>query len=191
MINNWVRIKSGYGPSVEEIYKDRIGSYAKFYKMDPLSRLGFVASELLLDAEGSRDREWGETRGVVLMNATSSLADDRNYQRTIVGDDAFPSPSLFVYTLPNVVTGEIAIRNRYYGETNFFVLPGADPEQMSKVIEMSFCDDKLQSLLTGWIDCEDEEHYDALMFIANRTVCGRRAELAEEIAALFEKEIKY
>ena len=37
--------------SLTDIYKSQIGGYPKFYKMDPLARLGFVASELLLDKE--------------------------------------------------------------------------------------------------------------------------------------------
>ena len=42
------------------------------------------------------------------------------FQETIQhADSYYPSPALFVYTLPNIVTGEIAIRNKYYGETSF------------------------------------------------------------------------
>lgn len=40
------------------LYKQMIGNYPKFYKMDGLSRLGFVASEILLNAEkGETDKE--------------------------------------------------------------------------------------------------------------------------------------
>ena len=35
-----------------ELYRSHIGDYPKFFKMDTLSKLGFVASELLLLAEG-------------------------------------------------------------------------------------------------------------------------------------------
>ena len=171
-----------------ELYKTHIGDYSKFYKMDPLCRVGFMASELLLTAEDCRQKQWGESRGVVLFNATSSLADDRNYQATIDDSEtAFPSPSLFVYTLPNVLTGEIAIRNHYYGETNFVVLPEFDSNTMSAIIEMTFCDKYLQSLVTGWVDCYNETNYNVLMFIVERDVTGHSTELSQEIKILTEK----
>ena len=147
------------------IYKKYIGNYSKFHKMDPLCKLGFVASELLLDAEGQRDKEWGESRGVLLFNSTSSLTDDRNYQKTIEGEDAFPSPSLFVYTLPNVVTGEICIRNHFYGESNFMVLPEYDESRMSQLISAAFADSCTKSLLTGWLECWSEDNFSAMMYI--------------------------
>ncbi|MCR4811007.1 MAG: hypothetical protein K5867_00185 [Bacteroidales bacterium] len=171
-----------------ELYKTHVGDYSKFYKMDPLCRVGFMASELLLTAEDCRQKQWGESRGVVLFNATSSLADDRNYQATIDDSEtAFPSPSLFVYTLPNVLTGEIAIRNHYYSETNFVVLPEFDSNTMSAIIEMTFCDKYLQSLVTGWVDCYDETNYNVLMFIVERDVTGHSTELSQEIKILTEK----
>lgn len=153
---------------LNELFKQYVGNYPKYYKMDPLCKVGFVASELLLDAEGERDRQWGESRGVVIFSASGSLADDRNYQKTIEGDEPFPSPSLFVYTLPNVLTGEIAIRNHYYGESNCFVLPSFDPEIMARAITSCFCDNCLLSLVTGWVDCYDENHYDATLFTVSR-----------------------
>ena len=168
-----------------DIYKEHINDYPKFYKMDPLCKVGFVASELLLNAEGRRQEQWGESRGVVLFNAASSLADDRNYQATIDDPEtSFPSPSLFVYTLPNVLTGEIAIRNHFYGETNFIVLPTLDSEAMASAIEMTFSDESLQSLVTGWVDCYSESQYDVLMLIVERDAIGHRDELSDEIKRL-------
>ena len=170
-----------------DLYKEHINDYPKFYKMDPLCKAGFVASELLLNAEGRRQEQWGESRGVVLFNAASSLADDRNSQTTIDNPEtSFPSPSLFVYTLPNVLTGEIAIRNHFFGETNFIVMPKPDCDTMAAVIDMTFNDDSLQSLVTGWVDCYNESTYDVLMFIVERDALGNSNELSDEIKRLFE-----
>lgn len=176
---------AGVDTLLTDLYKARIGDYPKFYKMDPLCRLGFVASELLLNAENRREEQFGESRGVVLFNAASSLADDRNYQETIKNPDAFfPSPSLFVYTLPNVLTGEIAIRNHYYGETNFIVLPHLDSAAMADGIRMSFTDRDLRSLLTGWVDCYSETSFDLLLFLVDSEVVGREVGLQQEIEKL-------
>lgn len=141
------------------LYKQMIGNYPKFYKMDGLSRLGFVASEILLNAEkGETDKE----RAIIFFNHSSSIASDRNYKESINDkDNYFPSPSIFVYTLPNIVTGEIAIRNHFHGETSFFILPDKDERMMEEILQASCRDDQSKSFLTGWIDYEDERHFEA------------------------------
>lgn len=141
------------------LYKQMIGNYPKFYKMDGLSRLGFVASEILLNAEkGETDKE----RAIIFFNHSSSIASDRNYKESINDkDNYFPSPSIFVYTLPNIVTGEIAIRNHFHGETSFFILPDKDERMMEEILQASCRDAQSKSFLTGWIDYEDERHFEA------------------------------
>lgn len=141
------------------LYKQMIGNYPKFYKMDGLSRLGFVASEILLNAEkGETDKE----RAIIFFNHSSSIASDRNYKESINDkDNYFPSPSIFVYTLPNIVTGEIAIRNHFQGETSFFILPDKDERMMEEILQASCRDAQSKSFLTGWIDYEDERHFEA------------------------------
>lgn len=141
------------------LYKQMTGNYPKFYKMDGLSRLGFVASEILLNAEkGETDKE----RAIIFFNHSSSIASDRNYKESINDkDNYFPSPSIFVYTLPNIVTGEIAIRNHFHGETSFFILPDKDERLMEEILQASCRDAQSKSFLTGWIDYEDERHFEA------------------------------
>lgn len=141
------------------LYKQMIGNYPKFYKMDGLSRLGFVASEILLNAEkGETDKK----RAIIFFNHSSSIASDRNYKESINDkDNYFPSPSIFVYTLPNIVTGEIAIRNHFHGETSFFILPDKDERMMEEILQASCRDDQSKSFLTGWINYEDERHFEA------------------------------
>ena len=151
------------------LYKQMIGNYPKFYKMDGLSRLGFVASEILLNAEkGDTDVERREEEGlleeraIIFFNHSSSIASDRNYKKSINDkDNYFPSPSIFVYTLPNIVTGEIAIRNHFHGETSFFILPDKDERLMEEILQASCRDAQSKSFLTGWIDYEDERHFEA------------------------------
>lgn len=152
------------------LYKQMIGNYPKFYKMDGLSRLGFVASEILLNAEKEEteeekkqeERKNLEERAIIFFNHSSSIASDRNYKESIKDkDNYFPSPSIFVYTLPNIVTGEIAIRNHFQGETSFFILPDKDKKMMEEILQASCRDGQSKSFLTGWIDYEDERHFEA------------------------------
>lgn len=179
-----VAIDAGADHLLAEVYKRHIGSYPKFYKMDRLSQLGFVASELLLSAEGQNNgitelrnneitarRNYGETRAVVLFNHTSSLWADREYARSIaVGEDYFPSPSLFVYTLPNIVCGEIAVRNGYHAETSFYILPRKDEDMMHQVLTSTFQDHSLQSIVAGWIDYEDGSRFEADFKLIERQI---------------------
>ena len=162
---------AGHHSLLTSLYRQMIGNYPKFYKMDGLSRLGFVASEILLNAEkGDTDVERREEEGerlleeraIIFFNHSSSIASDRNYKESINDkDNYFPSPSIFVYTLPNIVTGEIAIRNHFHGETSFFILPDKDERLMEEILQASCRDAQSKSFLTGWIDYEDERHFEA------------------------------
>lgn len=154
-------LETGEKDILIELYKKIIGSYPKFYKMDKLSQLGFVASELLLSQETHRKKECSD-RAVILFNHSSSVWVDREYEHSIDSkEDYFPSPSLFVYTLPNIVCGEIALRNGYHAETSFYILNNKDESIMKSVLVSAFCDKSLESIVTGWIDYKDELNYEA------------------------------
>ena len=152
-----------------ELYRAQVGDYPKFFKMDTLSKLGFMASEMLLKDEGQERYVPREDRAVVLFNKTASLQADTNYQATIQDpENFFPSPAAFVYTLPNIVTGEIAIRNKYYGETSFIVTESCDAQIMARQLMNAFQDPMTQSILGGWLDCTDENHFEARLFLVEK-----------------------
>ena len=152
-----------------ELYRAHVGDYPKFFKMDTLSKLGFVASEMLLKDEGEERFVPREDRAVVLFNRTASLQADTNYQVTIQDpENFFPSPAAFVYTLPNIVTGEIAIRNKFYGETSFIVMESCDAQIMARQLMNAFQDPMTQSILGGWLDCTDENHFEARLFLVEK-----------------------
>jgi 3-oxoacyl-[acyl-carrier-protein] synthase-1 len=148
------------------LYKEHIGDYPKYYKMDGLSRLGFVASELLLHGDGKNAPNHQEKRtAVILFNRSSSIDADRKYQASIADDDFFPSPSVFVYTLPNIVTGEIAIRHQWREETSFYILPERNDALMQQIAQASLAANGAEQVLTGWIDYEDENNYECELTI--------------------------
>ena len=149
-----------------ELYRAHVGDYPKFFKMDTLSKLGFVASELLLQAEGADRFVPREDRAVMFFNRSASLQADSAYQDTIQDPNNFyPSPAAFVYTLPNIVTGEIAIRNKYFGETSFIVLPENNPQIIARELQSAFLDPTTTSILRGWLDCTDENHFEAQLYL--------------------------
>lgn len=151
---------------ISYIYKTFINDYPKFHKMDYLSQLGFVGSEILLQKENASRFIERENRAIIFFNNSSSIDTDKKYYQTICDKESFyPSPSLFVYTLPNIVTGEIALRNKYHGESSFYILSERNEHLMKQILEVSFLDKKTTSILCGWIDYANAENFNASLQI--------------------------
>ena len=136
-----------------ELYRTYVGDYPKFYKMDGLCKLGFLASELLMRCDHDGQQTEDEQRAVILFNHSSSIDTDQHYLASIQPENYFPSPSLFVYTLPNIVTGEIAIRHHLHGETSFYSLASRNEQLMTRIQQAA----------------EDEAHFCADMYILETT----------------------
>ena len=148
-----------------ELYRTYVGDYPKFYKMDGLSKLGFLASELLMKCEQDEQPSENEQRAIILFNHSASIDTDLHYLASIQHEDYYPSPSLFVYTLPNIVTGEIAIRHHLHGETSFYSLASRNEQLITQIQQATLSDQATTSMITGWIDYEDEAHFCADMYI--------------------------
>ena len=137
---------------LSEIYRKYVGDYPKYHKMDALSRLAFLATELLL-SRGDVPQDAG--RATILFNRTSSVVADRCHLGSIAKPGEFyPSPSVFLGTLPNIATGEIAIRHGYTGETSLYITDFRDEALMKKVVSSSFSLGGFRSLICGFVDCE-------------------------------------
>ena len=152
-----------------ELYRTYVGDYPKFYKMDGLCKLGFLASELLMRCDHDGQQTEDEHRAVILFNHSASIDTDQHYLTSIQPGNYFPSPSLFVYTLPNIVTGEIAIRHHLHGETSFYCLASRNEQLMTRIQQAALSDSATTSMITGWIDYEDETHFCADMYILDAT----------------------
>lgn len=100
-----------------EAFKSRVEVNMKFYKMDDLCKLGYLASAWLLDGI-----EYGEEEcGIVMSGKYGCLDTDIRHQQIIDSEgDSSASPAVFVYTLPNVVAAEISIRHHIKGENIWF-----------------------------------------------------------------------
>ena len=147
---------------LKELYLRYMGDYPKFYKMDPLCRLGLVAAELLVQSEGEERPARRTDRAVILVGSSASIVSDKAFLETVQDPEAcYPSPSIFVYTLPNIVAGEIAMRNHYHGETAYYVLPHKDWHYIHRLVAHTLSDPAIHSVLGGWIDYKDNEHFEA------------------------------
>ena len=155
-----------------ETYKHFNLNYPKFHKMDNLSRLGFLACEFLLEGKNIPGIIKGEDMGIILYNAASSADTDRIHQKSIQDRSAYyPSPSVFVYTLANIVIGEICIRHKLFGESTFFISEKFNADLLHNYVTLLLDDHVIQSCITGWLEL-DGDHYDGVLYLIEKTPSG-------------------
>jgi len=137
--------------------------YPKFYKMDTLCKLGWLASEILIKNESLIKEFEPEEIGTVLTNANASLDTDLKYFETT---KAIASPALFVYTLSNIVAGEICIRNNFKGENAFFVFEEFNAAFIKAYVDDLFTGKSIKLCICGWVDVL-EENYKAVLYLVS------------------------
>ncbi len=148
-------------------YKDLETDYSKFFKMDNLSKLAFLGADVLLKQENV-EPENEENIALVFSNNASSLDTDRKYQKSIEDNNNFyPSPAVFVYTLPNICMGEISIKHKLYSENSFFIFENFNPEYLYAYSEGLIKENKAEKVLCGWVNV-DKEEYTAFLYLVTK-----------------------
>lgn len=143
----------------KEAYKSLEINYPKFHKMDNLSKLAFLASEMIL-----KDKDNSKT-ALVFANKSSSLDTDFKYQKSINSQESYyPSPAVFVYTLPNICVGEISIKQKMQTENAFFVLDKFDEKFLNDYSEQILQSGKAEKALCGWVELY-QESYKAFVYL--------------------------
>lgn len=130
--------------------------YPKFHKMDNLAKLGFLAAEHLLAGYDFRTTGTSSRTGIILANASSSLDTDLRHETQL--RQGLASPALFVYTLPNIVVGELCIRHGITGESLLFVVENYDATAQVAYVANLFAHQRIDRCLGGWIDFFDEDY---------------------------------
>ena len=146
------------------IYRHLNIQYPKFHKMDNLSKLGWLANEILLQGSFDLGQYRSEDIGIVLSNANSSLDTDIKYQEST---KEMASPALFVYTLPNIVIGEIAIKHKFKGENAFFISENFDAPYIQQYISGLLQNNILQCCICGWVEVL-KNNYKACLFLIEK-----------------------
>jgi hypothetical protein len=144
-----------------ELFRALSLNYPKWYKMDRLSQLGILASELLLKQSFDPELYLPSQLAIVLSNSHSSLDTDSRFAAQM---DGIPSPAVFVYTLPNIVTGEISIRHKFKGEQAFFLTPEPDFQLLQQYVQTLFAEGHTKGCITGWID-SFRNRQEAILFL--------------------------
>jgi len=153
---------------LKSAYRSLSIQYPKFFKMDSLCKLAFLSAEVLLKDAEMASRYSSEEIGLIILNSSSSLETDEKHQESI-GDrgNYFPSPSVFVYTLPNIMTGEIAIRHKIKGENAVLICEKPDPQLIYQQVDELFMQKRVSCCIAGWVDAYHEKRLSCLMLIEN------------------------
>ena len=166
---------------IKNAYKSLKTDYPKFFKMDNLSKLAFLAADVLLRNENLDEEE--NDIALVFSNKASSLDTDRKHQAAIENDaEYFPSPAVFVYTLPNICLGEISIKQRLYSENSFFIFDRFNAEHLQLYANSLLRNEKAEKVLCGWVDF-DEDSYEAFLYLVEKE--GEIEHKTEEINSLY------
>ena len=140
-------------------YKKLEIAYPKFHKMDGLCKLGIIASEVLF-----KDHYISSDTALVFSNSVSSLETDKKHQQAMGG---MVSPSIFVYTLPNIVLGEISIKHKLQSENVFFIENRFNAELLRDYAEVLLEAKKTPAVVCGWIDLKNAE-YDVFLCLISK-----------------------
>jgi len=144
-------------------YKNLNLEYPKFYKMDILSKTAFIGVEILKNKRPEISKYEGDEMALLFSNRNSSADTDIKFIKSYQEDKA-PSPALFVYTLPNILIGEIAIRNKWYGENLFVIHPSFDPDFFSSYGNI-LLSKKQNACICGWVNVIEEDIECLLFFV--------------------------
>jgi len=154
LVDNFVQKgDSDFATIIREQNKELNNKDIKFFKMDDLSKLGSTGVSFLLKNNQCIDNVPLEKRGIFLADYSSSINSDIKHQYAIDNEgDQIASPAVFVYTLPNIVIGEICIKNKFQGENTFFIL-SKEKRDFAVPILLKFAGQtNLELVIVGW--CE-------------------------------------
>ena len=150
--------KPGQG-FLKESYKFLNISYPKFHKMDDLCKLGILSTEVLF-----KNREIPADTALVFSNSASSLETDKQHKILM---ETTVSPAVFVYTLPNIVLGEISIKHKLQSENAFFISNKFNASLLKDYSEILLDSLKASAVVCGWIEWKNAE-YDVFLCLISK-----------------------
>lgn len=155
--------KNSISEFLKEIYIQSEMSYPKFHKMDLLCKAGILAVEQISIKEPLSETD----TALVFANRHSSLVSDEKHAQAIFSKDPVASPAVFVYTLPNIVLGEISIRHKLLSENLFLIFERFSPNFFSDYPVQILRENKAEKVLAGWIEV-NESKMDVLVFLIEK-----------------------
>lgn len=174
---------SSFSEFAKAAYKNFNMEYPKFFKMDNLSKLAFLASEIILKTVVNQEEN--NNIALVFANQSSSLDTDAKYQSSIADKgNYFPSPAVFVYTLPNICIGEISIKHKLQSENAFFVFEEFNAAFMSNYANLLLETNKAEKVLCGWVEYYNE-NFKAVVYLVEKQ--GKLKHNEQTVNTLYNK----
>jgi hypothetical protein len=182
----------GFAEFIKAAFKSLNQPYPKFYKMDNLSKLAFVGAEVLLNGLNLLDTYSREDIAMVFLNRASTMNTDREHQLSIDSrENYFPSPAIFVYTLPNIMMGEICIKQKFFGENLLLVTEKFDAKLLYDQTAQLMNRNKAKAVIAGWADVDGEDYSAFLMLVEPENMSNNIGEsitfVPSEMQLIFKK----
>ena len=138
----------------KKAYNDWDLSYPKYFKMDRLCKLGILGVEPFFKQGRLLERYKNDEVALVFANSSSSLQSDVAHYANYSGPGA--SPAVFVYTLPNIVIGEICIKHQLYSESNFYIFERFNAESLLEQAKVLLSQSSCKACILAWAEYYDE-----------------------------------
>lgn len=144
------------------LYQQSGISYAKFFKMDILSRVAFLCAELTGPYPEDADRTKIAT---VVSTGSGCISVDKKFEES---RKTLASPALFVYTLPNIMLGEICIRHGFKGEQICTIEAHAHTEMTWFQVTDLLSNRGTTACLCGHVEATDNDINATLMWVSKK-----------------------
>ena len=153
---------------LEKLYRNLAIDYPRFFKMDRLAKLAIIGIEAISKEHKEIQHYKDDEIAMLFMNVDSSLDTDIKHQK-MLDEKRNPSPAIFVYTLANILMGEIAIKKEWYGENLFILATDFNLEVWLKEAQLLFDTNKAKAVVGGWINVFQERFDLRLFFVENES----------------------
>jgi hypothetical protein len=144
------------------LYRSLGIQYPKFFKMDPLSKVAFLTATLTIPDPIEVDNNKVAT---IITTTNGCITVDKQFQESM---QHIASPALFVYTLPNIMLGEICIKYGFKGEQTCLIAKPKPWHILVDYITDLIQHQGTQACLCGYVDVTNA-HQEASLFWVNTT----------------------
>jgi len=170
---------------LKHIYTSISMDYPKFYKMDNLSKISVLATDMLHDYFPAK-AEVEDDLQLIFANTSSSKVTDLKFIDSYLSGSN-PSPSLFVYTLPNILAGELSIRYKWYGEAAFFIQESFDSNFFIQQAEFAMQRGNTYCLC-GWVESNTNGSEEGFLFLLGKGKENNLSDILMNILKLYRNE---
>lgn len=148
------------------IYQHTKVTYPKFFKMDMLSKLAFLSLEILSPDLESINKN---RAAVVLSTHSGSIEVDTKFEES---RQAIASPALFVYTLPNIMLGEICIRMKLKGAQMCFIEEKPNPDLLYFYVSDLLGNRDSDGCICGHVEARENSLEATMVWVTSRSFSG-------------------